>query len=103
MITSNNCKRGARVLLTNPDPNYNIGRINPVRGSGFECTGIITDCTGGTHSGSYSIRVKWANGFVNSYKPNELTLVGHKEIIMEGTSNGKQITENDTNNYHSIW
>jgi hypothetical protein len=59
---------GMRVLLTNPDEDYAIGRDNPVVGSEWECIGIVDYCN------KYDeIGVSWDNGKHNGYKDNELS------------------------------
>ena len=67
-LKAHNCKTGMRVLLTNPDPGYNIGASNPAAGTDWEQIGTVTDY------GSHSISVNWDNGNHNCYKSNELSL-----------------------------
>jgi len=61
------CKAGMRVLLTDPDPEYDIGPANPRVGTQWECIGTIDEESGG------SIGVLWDNGNHNGYKDNELS------------------------------
>ena len=58
---------GTRVILTNPDADYDIGRNNPKVGTTWECVGSITD-----YSNS-RVDVMWDNGRSNSYKDRELS------------------------------
>lgn len=86
LLTTNQCQKGMKVELINPDGHYTIGKTNPVKGSVFECTGTIIDIIG--HE--YALRVGWENGSTNSYKDNELALSNNKQSLQIG-------------NYHSIW
>ncbi len=61
------CKKGMRVKLTDPDPDYSIGVNNPAVGSIHECSGVIRHVEGG------SINVAWDNERQNNYKNGELS------------------------------
>lgn len=78
LLTIQNSKISMEVELTNPNPSYRISKSNPVKGSRFECTGIITFV-------DRYIEILWKNGSTNVYQNNELSLVNH------------------ANTYHSIW
>jgi len=56
------------VVLTKPDPSYDIGRANPMQGTRYACKGVMVD------AGGHSCHVDWNNGHSNSYKDNELSL-----------------------------
>lgn len=86
LLTKEQCKAGMKVELVAPDVHYVIGEANPVKGSIFECTGIIT----GAVLGNSPITVKWENGVCNGYKKNELLLVS-------------DALEDDPGKYQSIW
>lgn len=61
---------GMLVLLKYPDPMYSIGKNNPKLGTKYECSGKITDI------GFYgNVRVRWDNGYENSYKDGELIII----------------------------
>ncbi len=78
LLSADQCEIGMEIQLVRPDPYYTINEKNPVKGSQYECTGIIHHLTSGL------INVKWKNGSTNTYKNYELSLV--KSI-----------------KYHSIW
>lgn len=78
-LLAEQCRKGMKVYLVNPDSSYNIGRANPLKDSRFECPGIITSVCNET------IYVDWANLTRNSYNDNELSLI------------------EDTAMYRSIW
>jgi Mib_herc2. len=69
--------KGMRVVLTNPDSGYTIGKNNPEVGTIWECDGVIYSCTGST------INVSWNNGNSNSYKSGELSEI-HDSSLCEG-------------------
>jgi len=60
------CKEGMDVLLTDPDPMYDLGYSNPAVGTEAECIGTISSVSGIIH-------VRWANGATNAYKDGELS------------------------------
>lgn len=61
------CRIGARVWLTNPDPEYDIGRSNPAVGTDYECSGFIT------RMDDEGIHVRWQNSSKNVYQDLELS------------------------------
>lgn len=92
LLTTNQCKKGMKVELINPDKHYKIGRTNPVKGSVFECAGTIVGYEADYDwTNKYAISVEWENGSTNSYKNNELGLSKDNEQSLQ------------TDNYHSIW
>jgi hypothetical protein len=68
-LSYGDCEVGMKVMLTDPDPEYDIGSSNPKAGTIWECDGTITE------HGSGSISVDWDNGSHNGYKDNELSPV----------------------------
>lgn len=60
--------RGMRVVLSNPDNDYNINETNPAVGTKWECCGSVYS------NGEGSMSVNWDNGCSNSYKDNELSV-----------------------------
>jgi hypothetical protein len=58
---------GLRVILTDPDPGYNIGPYNPKIGTKWECVGTVTN------SDSDEVEVRWDNGSNNIYKDFDLS------------------------------
>lgn len=69
LLSTDQCEIGMEVQLVKPDPYYAINEKNPVKGSQYECTGVIYDL------GSGFISVKWKNGSTNTYKKDELSSV----------------------------
>ena len=69
-ISQSEAKWGMKVLLTDPDPEYSIGRANPKTGTKWECEGTISSVDSGT------ISVDWDNGDHNGYKGGELSPSG---------------------------
>jgi hypothetical protein len=80
LLKANECKKGMRVKLKCPDPQYSIGKPNPAVGTKYECAGTI-DVVGLDRIG-----VLWDSGRHNSYKDGELIKV-----------------ENPNGNMESIW
>jgi hypothetical protein len=75
LLKRNQCSVGMIVKLTHPDSSYSLGPANPRIGTEWECTGRITEVYGDT------INVSWKNGFTNSYKDNELSLLSLSSCI----------------------
>jgi hypothetical protein len=67
-LSCRDLKKGMRVVLMSPSPNYDIGRNNPKVGTRWECGGSVT-CS---HKGF--VDVSWDNGSSNTYKDYELSL-----------------------------
>jgi len=94
-----------KVKLVKPDPNYSIGKNNPVVGSKYECEGTLTrigetknpeyiqshslydmetiinlveNNTCKNHLNLNLIQVIWDNKTVNSYKSGELVIINNK-------------------------
>lgn len=73
---------GLRVLLANPNKEYDIGRTNPAVGTEFECEGTVYDIDPigeedeendyEEYDENACIYVKWDNGSDNVYKSQEL-------------------------------
>jgi hypothetical protein len=57
--------KGTKVFLTNPSKTYTIGPTNPLRGTEWECEGVVT--------GNCSVR--WKNGSSNCYTDRQLSRV----------------------------
>lgn len=74
-LCCDDCLVDMRVRLTDPDDGYSIGPRNPAVGSQCECEGRVVSCN------HHRIYVKWANGFSNDYKNNELSPLEGNDYI----------------------
>jgi hypothetical protein len=90
------CKKGMDVLLTDPDPMYDLGYSNPAVGTKTECVGTISHVSSGG-----IVHVKWSNGASNSYKDGELSTAHDgkfkslwRELKSELTNKNEDVEEN---------
>jgi hypothetical protein len=67
-LTYSELRKGMHVTLTNPSPDYTIGKGNPKVGTKWECVGKVVEMCDG------SIDVRWENGAFNTYKSRELSV-----------------------------
>jgi len=93
-----------RVVLSKPDPEYDIGRNNPKTGTEYECEGTVDRIDGtspvyydgddgvvfskavdvvegnlrGHNPYGVAIQVNWDNGTSNTYKPGEMSVINSK-------------------------
>lgn len=93
-----------RVVLSNPDPDYHIGKGNPKANTPYQCEGTVSRVDGlptsyhyeentsniasaiaaikneypGRQYGAFSIHVDWDNDHSNTYKPGELSILNDK-------------------------
>lgn len=81
LLTKNQCKLNTKVKLVT---GYTPSRVNPVKGSEYECNGVIIDLYKSFSPSYPDIVVGWDNGTKNCYQKHQLVLV-------------------DTVKYNSIW